>query len=101
MGTNYYWRSTQGQLFHIGKSSAGWQFAFHGYKEEKINSFQDWIDKLKHGEIIDEYGKEILFLQFMFLIMSKQLGKSHAREHPSQYDRVDEDGYSFTFWEFS
>ncbi len=71
MGTNYYHRYNicsecrRYDKRHIGKSSAGWQFSFKGWKDSEgrpaIKSWQDWkyiLKTFKDGQIFDEYGKE-------------------------------------------
>ena len=79
MGTNYYWRYNicehcgRYEEAHIGKSSAGWQFTLHGYRDNplslpdpevdlkvKILSWKDWKQLLeREGKIYNEYGAEV------------------------------------------
>jgi hypothetical protein len=66
MGTNYYWHENSpcpycgrnDDPIHIGKSSAGWNFALHVYPDNGINNLGDWKKKFiqKKSNIIDEYG---------------------------------------------
>lgn len=79
MGTNYYWRHNicehcgRYEEVHIGKSSAGWQFTLHGYRDNlihlsdpevelsvKVLSWKDWKELLsREGKIFNEYGNEV------------------------------------------
>lgn len=76
MGTNYYWNrnccEACGRLdrVHIGKSSAGWEFHFRGYKKSDLSnpddpkalvveSFADWRRLLQGQKIKDEYGDDV------------------------------------------
>ena len=74
MGTNYYHRTNicehcdRYDENHIGKSSGGWVFSFHGERNDVewnflgggvIVSLDDWKARLKGGKIFDEYGDEI------------------------------------------
>lgn len=74
MGTNYYWRYNicphcgRYDEVHIGKSSAGWQFTLHGYRDTdpevelsvKVMSWKDWKELLsREGKIFNEYGNEV------------------------------------------
>ena len=121
MGTNYYHRSNtclccdRYDEHHIGKSSAGWTFNFHGERDknpefnplgETIVSFADWKKRLKIGRIFDEYDEEISFEDFVKLIESKRNEKNnhtlYCREnHPEQKCWIDENGHSFSEGEFS
>lgn len=78
MGTNYYWRYAQCAAcdrydqVHIGKSSWGWSFGFHGFRNSDrdwqpepfgcpVVSRADWIDVLKEhpGVLVNEYDEVI------------------------------------------
>ena len=107
MGTNYYARCNicerckRYDELHIGKSSMGWTFGFHA--TEKIRSWQSWREFLdsKSIKIVDEYGREVSFLDFEDIIISKRKEKhNHAREY-SEGSFLDEEGHSFTEGEFS
>ncbi len=78
MGTNYYHRYNicsecrRYDKRHIGKSSAGWQFSFKGWKDSEgrpaIKSWQDWkyiLKTFKDGQIFDEYGKEWSYASYL------------------------------------
>jgi len=122
MGTNYYHRTdiceccNRYKEKHIGKSSAGWQFSFQGYRDykdqPKIESFQDWKrELLADGKIFDEYGREFSFHEFCELVESKQsqpnnhydccAASSVAVGYDMSQDWKDEEGYSFSSSEFS
>lgn len=123
MGTNYYHRTNicphcdRYDEHHIGKSSGGWTFGFHGEREEDselnplggvVSSFSDWKTRLREGKIFDEYEEEISFEKFLQLVEAKRNEKNNHTE----YCRVnhsshaidcwlDDDGNSFTEGEFS
>jgi len=67
MGTNYYVKDNickcceRHDLIHIGKNSAGWVFIFNGMN---ITTVKKWSKYLAKKTIIDEYGKEMTFLEF-------------------------------------
>lgn len=72
MGTNYYAVDrppcpTCDRPFerrHIGKSSAGWCFALHGYLEEEIHGLSDWLHVLtRPGTIIVNESDEQITLE--------------------------------------
>ena len=55
MGTNYYVAKNYceccdryDQEYHIGKSSYGWSFTFHGYKAAQLVSWKQWKEFLKN-----------------------------------------------------
>jgi len=114
MGTNYYHRinicPTCGHsenVEHIGKSSVGWRFSFHGTYD--IKSYSDWLFVLaSEGKIYNEYNEEVTLKDFKELVNEKKGGTSHAgwcRENrPTRYgydDWEDKDGNSFSGYEFS
>ena len=126
MGTNYYIQmkttsderallhrlKTTPERLHLGKSSAGWQFSFQGFKSswdteplldgKIVTSFDDWMDVLDSGkfDIVDEYGDFKSVEEFKNLVASKREGKNHAETFPRD-SLVDSGGYSITFNEFS
>lgn len=78
MGTNYEWRETacpachRGDSIHVGKSSGGWSFLFHGYRHDPddglvspfgftVESRADWrkVFTERPGVLVDEYGQVI------------------------------------------
>jgi len=123
MGTNYYHRTNicehcdRYDESHIGKSSGGWTFGFHGEREQNpdynplgqvIASFTDWKERLKKGKIFDEYGDEISLEDFVKLVESKRDAKyNHTEycktEYSSRADMnwLDDEGNSFAEGEFS
>ena len=125
MGTNYYHRTDICECCkrykeqHIGKSSGGWEFSFHGYDGEEnqpvIMSFEDWKRELQtDGKIFNEYGEEISFEDFVKLVDDKKGGTFNDRPNLNHYDycseqafynmnrnRKDPEGHPFTFAEFS
>jgi len=125
MGTNYYHRTNicdccnRYDEKHIGKSSAGWQFSFQGYEDApEILSYKDWLRVLwqslmidKTGKIFNEYNKEMSYDDFVEMVKKKQSGPHNQydevqkeckeRGYSIQNDWKDEEGYAFTFAEFS
>lgn len=114
MGTNYYHHrdvcatcGRAGGVEHIGKSSAGWTFSFHG--TEEIRSYEDWLSVLQGGgEIRDEYGRIIDLETFASMVECKQsASRRHydfvKEHHPALMDDewLDEEGHSFSGVEFS
>ena len=92
---------------HIGKSSAGWSFSFHT-DPDLPRSFAEWRERLKEGEIRDEYGERITLEEFTAMVERKKGGRNHAaecgpqRDPRSRYrDFVDPEGHSFSEGEFS
>ena len=129
MGTNYYLKSAacphcgrrDSDELHIGKSSAGWSFSFHGYDkswetEVTIRSCKDWREflekKTKDGshEIVDEYGRSEPLEKFWNFVEAKRKGESNhttyvRQNHPGEYHTsqcwLDDDGCSFNGGDFS
>jgi len=124
MGTNYYLERevcpTCGHAkgyFHIGKSSYGWTFTFHGFRGpydfeeigQPILSYKDWLEVLPSGIIKDEYGDEISLEKFKELVEEKKNAKKNhtiycrksCPEHAKRDCWLDEDGNSFSSGEFS
>lgn len=120
MGTNYYWRADstpcptcghdpEGSEIHIGKSSAGWEFSFHGTDE--IRSWVQWQEKIASGgAIIDEYGREIDLPTFRRTVEERSHPGGllnpfdYCAVHHPEYNRnewKDPEGYSFSPGEFS
>lgn len=115
MSTNYYYhlspknvcnycnRSDKSEIVHIGKSSAGWTFSFHG--TDKVRSYKDWIAffETNSGDIVNEYGKMVSINEFKKIIESKMDAKyNHAiysskrePEYAQKYCWIDNDGHSF------
>lgn len=117
MGTNYY--AVKKTIFsfidppqlHIGKSSCGWPFLFHGYRSVEdtngfsktpIVSFADWEQVLNPWvKIVDEYGTEHTVQDFLEFV--RKHAEYAVREHEVRdyRDWFDEDGYFFIDAEFS
>lgn len=106
MGTNYYYNPNpcptcgHGDEIHIGKSSAGWTFSFHG--TEAIRSYTDWITVfLSGGKITDEYDREKTVVEFRQMVSNKSGAKrNHAKEFPDDC-WLDDDGNGFSASDFS
>lgn len=107
MGTNYYHRTNicpecgRYDEQHIGKSSAGWSFGFQG--TPTIRSYKDWLLLLgiPGSKIFDEYGREISLEDFKANVEAKRNGKKHSAHYPGPDNWIDEEGHSFSGYEFS
>lgn len=119
MGTNYYavtkycQHCKRGNPIHIGKSSVGWMFVFHGYPdpwdEVQIRSWAEWkyclLNEADHIE--DEYGKLVSFADFKKVVENRHNPsglKIPANEIPHHHkDKywLDPEGQSFCSLEFS
>lgn len=116
MGTNYYHHGKPpceacGRPYepaHIGKSSAGWTFSFHGTDE--VRSYRDWLRVLESGgEIRDEYDRPVTLEDFRAMVaMKADEPNNHARHcrvhHPDyaeQFCWLDDEGHSFSAGDFS
>ncbi len=107
MGTNYYWHEKEPckcckrdyKPIHIGKSSIGWTFTFHG--TDDITSYKDWIKCLESGGIIkNEYDDIVELDWFKELVEHK---KNDERTHSKEYITdtwVDSEGHGFSGHEF-
>ncbi len=123
MGTNYYLKHKkceccglrdEEKTMHIGKSSYGWSFSFHGIPEE-IENERDWKNVINlysdTMEIVNEYEDVINDDDFWSLVESKRDGKNHtlycrdestSRRHGYEDCWIDEKtGSSFSKGEFS
>lgn len=125
MGTNYYVIKNKcecckryDQEYHIGKASGGWAFSFQGYTWNKLTSWKDWKEFLKDQQIVDEYGEEISYNEFVEMVetfksptyVNSRTGKQNLSQFEEskkngyfdiERDWIDEQGYSFTTVEFS
>ena len=128
MGTNYYVATNHCECcdrydeeYHIGKSSYGWAFSFHGYPAERLVSWKQWKEFLKNKIIMDEYHERIDYDSFVDMIetykspgyVNPQTGKKNLQHNDAmKKDKYyfgfdpdmewdDEDGYSFSSREFS
>ena len=102
LGTNHYIKQEtydKREPEHIGKSSYGWQYNFQA--TTKIRSYKDWMERLKHKTIINEYGEELTLEEFKELIDFKRHGKSHAEYMENKDCYKDEEGYNFLMRGFS
>ena len=85
MGTNYYIETEKceccdrSDMIHIGKSSCGWVFSLH--ETEELKSLENWITKLLHGTISDEYGREIDFRSMINTISNRSFGKIGSKDY--------------------
>lgn len=105
MGTNYYAKKKKPRIvriydeIHLGKSSAGWRFAFQETDEIKsYPQFLKWLeDNKKDYNIVDEYGKKITIEKLVSLIEAKQ-----GNDNPDNfvYDK-NINGYRFSEDDFS
>lgn len=81
MSTNYYLKEHTGNVLHIGKSSAGWQFLFNVGNpdhDDPLDSFDGWrhfiqLAIMRGGFIEDEYGRTVEPMKLQELIIEKQL----------------------------
>ena len=103
MGTNYYLETnycpTCGHprdRIHIGKKSCGWVFCFQSYPDENLDTLNKWLEKLRYGKIVTEYGEQYTLDQFKTIIQQTKTGK-HVID-PS-YKQVD--GYDWLERDFS
>lgn len=114
MGTNYYVIKKKPSLYnsalHIGKSSAGWKFCFHGYQaidnplvseysDLNINSVDDWKALLNNKDfvILDEYDETISYKDFFDMVEEKQ-----SENNPEDFvDCANIGGYRFSYRDFS
>lgn len=73
-------RPDWGYQIHIGKSSLGRTFLFHGYKQ--ISSLNDLKVLIDSGEwlLYDEYNRLWTIEEFEVLVKSKKNGRRHSHE---------------------
>ena len=118
------------KAIHIGKSSTGWKFNFHGYAATvggvELTSFEDWYNFIVRDDaskIFNEYGIEIDKIEFFNMVLAKQkdaLGtaevwnKAYYDKDPAAQEafgqfwnsdlskvyKLDKDGYTFTYQDF-
>jgi len=110
MGTNYYTKANsckecgRSDEFHLGKSSAGWQFTFNWNGGEQYQSVSELKEWLKGKTIRDEYGDAISNKQFWDKV--KQTMRKGNLNHCLETGGNDNycmniDGYSFIDGDFS
>lgn len=84
MGTNYYLHKKQcptckrQDIVHIGKSSAGWPFAF---ASDDMGKTIEEVRKNLKGKILDEYGRPMSRKKFLEYVESRTF-----RERKLGYD---------------
>lgn len=117
MGTNYYAvfnacpHCKAGEREHIGKSSLGWEFSFHG--TESIRMWSTWKERLSEPDTLieDEYGSEISYQDFVTKVEASK-GKTNTVDYLHQEGRTelfsgynrywkDPEGWSFFNGEFT
>lgn len=136
MGTNYYFHPSEDdkelgfvESIHIGKSSVGWSFIFHGYEQDdlarsigdsdgilyrkkapnlSIRSKKDWFEIFSNhtGTIKNEYGKTLTIEEFLQLVdefspSSEYNGRKVSKLPVSSIRIHDSEGYSIAFYNFS
>jgi hypothetical protein len=108
MGTNYYHESVPCErcghsvTTHIGKSSLGWTFTFHGTGE--IRSWTDWLECLAMGGVIRVSDGDVVSLaDFVIMVRTKRAcSHNHARDVGGGGENwLDAQGNSFSAGEFS
>ena len=107
MSTNYYVEMNRcshcgrSEEIHLGKDSAGWKFNFNYNDGEFYTDFDELRYWLKGKTIVDEYGREITFDNFLYRVYSKQKDLSHSDEYPDDANSFSVAGYEFTDCKFS
>ncbi len=124
MSTNYYHRTNccglcgrSDDAIHIGKSSHGWTFSFHGCRNpfdgEPVASWEDWKKRLRDGgRIFDEYDEEKDVEWFIAMVEGKKTEErnhtAYCRDpanncvsHSESHCWLDGEGNSFCDTEFS
>lgn len=131
MSTNYEFIPAQDNplsvygSIHLGKSSAGWKFGFHGYKVAGNNrplavesglyiratvpalwvvDISDVVRLISgSGKVVNEYGSEIGKDEFLQMIADKAKKVTQHRGYPSANDDRWQDslGNDFSNYEFS
>lgn len=111
MGTKYYMRQNScsqcgrcnsDDELHIGKHSWGWAFSFRGHTEPPITTVKDW--EATPGEIYDEYGEHQNREEFFAWAKSTYDNpehKSRRLEALNTGQRIDPEGFVFSFYEYS
>lgn len=77
MGTNYYLHKfpcaecgLSKNVRHVGKHSGGWQFHFHGYRDDDpIMSRGDWQEEMTPNDVLkDEYDRVVPYDEFWAMV---------------------------------
>ncbi len=129
MSTNYYFQPTNDNplaaygSIHVGKSSAGWTFSFHGYDikaayrnltvesglsvrcsvpELIVKDFPAVVGMLESGgKLTNEYGETMETQEFIEMVLKKQSSaNNHGRLYPNDDSWVDARGHSFGNYDF-
>ena len=118
MGTNYYAvrrKLTLEEPIHIGKSSAGWLFAFQSINEawrdipvvwNTYNQVKEWLYKYASKPdspyaILDEYDREVSFEEFVKMIDEMQKDPKRLKNSDNFTHGKNIDGYRFYDEDFS
>lgn len=81
MGTNYYLHKSpckecglSKNIRHVGKQSGGWQFHFHGYRDDDpVMSYGDWKTEMTSDDVLkDEYNREVPYDEFWAMVDSSK-----------------------------
>lgn len=86
-----YWDEfTENTSIHLGKRSSGWKFLWNFHDNKYYSNKEELFNFIKSGRIVDEYGTEIGFDEFitMSLAWGQPDGfdmKKYRQEHPRQY----------------
>lgn len=84
MGTNYYvtvettdpcptcGHAPRQERLHIGKSAMGWKFLFMAHPKKGLTSKTEWLAFLADKTIVDEYGREKTYQEFVLFVTNKQ-----------------------------
>lgn len=109
MGTNYYIKHKERKVnqpdLHIGKNSAGWEFSFQGYEENKyygtpkLKSKKEWFEYMfLNSELIyDEYNQHIAFNKIVELINGSRNQESALNHFNEIKARNDIEGLKYVF----
>jgi hypothetical protein len=129
MSTNYYAEDeatcnnpAHTETLHIGKSSGGWKFGFHGIPDHEppLTSWRAWREFLADRIITDEYGRTLTLDEFRDVVEKRYTPTGaagpHCRVRPTALtirngyggrwsedhgDYHDADGFDFYDGEFS
>lgn len=95
MGMNYYYYDFEKRsVYHIGKSSYGWEFTFEAQPKIDVYSSSQWkifLDlHIGEGEIRDEEDKKVGILEFLELIDKKYRKEKYTPDGQlkSHFDHV-------------
>lgn len=117
MGNNFYYEDENGEVFHLGKSSWGWEFSWRAQPKLDVYSVRQWLaflslkeDEAGHSVIIDEYNDPCSFDEFLKISDKREREFQYGGELQNQTDYAessfedryykDGQGASFTLYEF-